>query len=72
MHRLYTIYGERGIPFLVCAVGLSRTFPVSCGPQRQTPGLAPKACAVGRQLQWVVRCGGWVHAPMSWTVPLPR
>jgi hypothetical protein len=31
------------------------TLPLSCGPQRKTPGIAPKACAVGRQLQWVVR-----------------
>jgi hypothetical protein len=31
------------------------TLPVSCDPQRKTPGIAPKACAVSRQLHWVVR-----------------
>ena len=33
------------------------TLPVSGGPQRKTPGIAPKACAVGRPLHWVVRPG---------------
>jgi hypothetical protein len=32
-----------------------RTLPLSCGPQANTPGTTRKACAVGRQLQWVVR-----------------
>jgi hypothetical protein len=33
------------------------TLPVSCGPQEKTLGIPHKACAVGRQLQWVVRLG---------------
>ena len=33
------------------------TLPLSCGPQEKTPGMTHKACAVGRQLQWVVRRG---------------
>jgi hypothetical protein len=31
------------------------TLPLSCGPQATTPGATQKACAVGRQLLWVVR-----------------
>lgn len=30
------------------------TLPVSCGPQKTMPGVTEKACAVGRQLHWVV------------------
>jgi hypothetical protein len=36
-----------------------RTLPVSCGPQEKTLGIPHKACAVGRQLHWVVF--GWAR-----------
>jgi hypothetical protein len=31
------------------------TLPLSCGPQQKMQETAQKACAVGRQLQWVVQ-----------------
>jgi hypothetical protein len=41
------------------------TLPVSCGPQGKAQGLTPKACAVGRQIHWVVRCGAGTHPAAS-------
>ena len=47
-----------------------RTPPVSCGPQEKTSGPAQKACAVGRQLQWVVRPGLRFARPDPISTPL--
>ena len=46
-----------------CLDAWSRTLPLSGGPQEKTPGRTQKACAVGRQLQWVVR-RGWGRDPV--------
>jgi hypothetical protein len=37
------------------------TLALSCGPQAKTPGRTHQACAGGRQLQWVVRCGSGIQ-----------
>ena len=44
------------------------TLPLSCGPQRKTPGIPHKACAGGRQLQWLVRLG----TPLCILIGSPR
>src|SRR4029450_8639258 len=71
-HHLTRLSSRHGLhrPSLCFLIFWRRTLPVSCGPQEKTPGIAPKACPVGRQLHWVVRLVTPLARPCNrWAVP---